>query len=188
MSARHTRHTHHRRAYTLFEIILVMAIIVVAASLTIPVVRTMLTDARISASADTVRGLMAEARARALAQGRPWRVGFIANTGVYQLAPDDASDWDNPIQEPAEQVDLIRDVLPKEIVFALNDSDIAGGKESGPAGSKWETAAVYLGDGSARDDTTVYFGKPSIVPMRIRVRSLTGAVVVEAPTQQMQMN
>src|SRR5471030_1390268 len=108
--------SYRRSAFTLMEIILVMVIFIIVASLSIPLIQTMLTDSRISASGDAVRGKMAEARARAMEEGRPWRFGFIPNSGIYQLAPEDSTDWDVPSQDLDERPDLIRDSLPKEIV------------------------------------------------------------------------
>jgi len=114
-------------------------------------------------------------------QGLPWKLGFIAKTGVFQLAPEGSSVWNGTDQTPTEEADLIRDELPKDIVFALNAGDISSATEPGAGGSKWEVIATYLPDGSARDDSMVYFGKPGIVPLRARVRALTGAVAVEVP-------
>jgi len=163
------------------EMLVVLALFVAVAALTVPSVQGLLSESRIAAASDTVRGAVAEARARAMEQGVPWRVGFIPNTNVYQLAPEDAQDWNSPDQSTSMTATLVRDQLPKDIIFALNDGDISGPSGASSPGSKWETIAVYLGDGSARDDTTTYFGKSGIVPMRIRLRALTGHVTVETP-------
>ena len=54
-------------------------------------------------------------------------------------------------------IDLIRDQLPGDLVFGLSMSDIAGGGAS--SGGGWETMAVYLPGGDAREDRTVYFAQ-----------------------------
>jgi len=114
-----------------------------------------------------------------MAEGRPWRLAFIANTGVYQLAPEDSSEWDSASQELVAKPDGIRDELPKDIVFSLNQDDILSSQQALPAGPGWETIAIYLPDGSARDDATVYFGKPGMGPNRAVLRGLTGSVSME---------
>src|SRR4051794_31773914 len=96
--------SYHRPAFTLIEMVLVMVIILIVAAISVPLIQTMLAESRIDASGDVVRGKMAEARARAMEEGRPWKFAFIVNTGVYQLAPEDSSEWDNPSQEPDERV------------------------------------------------------------------------------------
>jgi type II secretory pathway pseudopilin PulG len=168
-----------RSAYTLLEIILVMAVLVVVMGVSIPVAQTMFLDARISASADVLRAQMAEARSRAMEDGRPWRVGFLPNTGIYQLAPEDAPCWSNPDKASVEGVELIRGELPKEIIIALSYGGIADQKETPSAGGTWETMGIYLAEGYAREDATVYFGKPGLAPMRLQLRGLTGVVNIQ---------
>ena len=112
-------------------------------------------------------------------EGRPWKFGFIANTGVYQLAPEDSSVWDNPSTQLDQQADLIRDTLPQDIVFALTRADIISSSQPGGGGGGWETAAIFAPDGSALDDTVIYFGKPGASPLRAKLRALTGIVNIE---------
>ena len=177
-----TSRRHLRAAFTLIEIILVVVIFLIVASISIPMIQTTLMESRISASGDLVRGKMAEARARAMEEGRPWRFAFIANTGIYQLAPEDSNDWDTQAHEPDERLDLIRDSLPTDIVFALSRDEIFGSEQAGGQGSGWETAAIFMPDGAARDDTVIYFGKPGVAPLRAKLRALTGTASIETQT------
>lgn len=172
-----------RSAYTLMELILVVVILVAIAGISVPVLQTMLTDTSISASADQVQGLFAEARARAMDDGRAWKIGFRPGTGAYQLAPEDSQEWENLATGEAEAADYLRGELPKEILFALTHEEIISGQASQGSGN-WETIAVFLPNGSARDDTTVYFGKGGIAPMRAVLRGLTGSVAIEQFTRQ----
>lgn len=173
--------TTRRQAYTLIELMLVMALMVIATALSVPVIQTMLADARITASGDLIRARTADTRALAMEEGRPWKLGFIAGTGVFQLAPESSSAWDGANQDPVRQVDLIRDELPKDVIFALSAGDISGNIPPSSAGNSWETIAVYLPDGSARSDSTTYFGHQGIMPLRMVLRGLTGAVAIEVP-------
>jgi len=84
----------HRTAYTLLELMIVMALIVVVTSISVPVVRTMLDDARLEGATDMVRAKTAEARAYAMDTGKPWRLAYIPGTGVIQVAPEDSTDWE----------------------------------------------------------------------------------------------
>jgi len=170
-----------RPAYTLIEILCVLAIVVAAAAIGVPIFQSMIADARVSAAGDMVRGRLADTRSKALDEGRSWRLGFLANTGVFQLAPDDAPEWESPTTDLTRTPTLIRDELPKDVVFGVNQGDVMAAVHPGSPGSKWETIAVYKWDGSANDDTTVYFGKGGLVPMRVNVRALTGAVSIEVP-------
>jgi prepilin-type N-terminal cleavage/methylation domain-containing protein len=168
-----------RRAYTLLEIILVMALIVIMSAVAVPMMQSMLGDARVSAAGDLLRGQLAETRGNAMGEGRPWRLAFLPNTGVFQMAPEESSEWDNVVQDPILSPDVTRDALPKDIVMSLNQGDIMGNEKAIAAGSAWETIATYSPDGSARDDVTVYYGRPGFGPNRVVLRSLTGSVSME---------
>jgi prepilin-type N-terminal cleavage/methylation domain-containing protein len=169
-----------RSAFSLMELILVLAIVVIASAVAVPVVSTMIADSRMSAAGDQVRGGMAETRARAMDQCRPWRMAFLPGTGVYQIAPDDG-DWSGADHEPTEKVDLLRDQLPKGIVFGSSEHEISGGQGGSSGGGGWTTICVYKSDGTGQDDATTYFGKPGLIPMRIKMRAFTGSVTVETP-------
>jgi prepilin-type N-terminal cleavage/methylation domain-containing protein len=170
-----------RRAFTLIEIILVVMIILIVMALSIPVMRSMLTDSRTTAAGDMVRAKLAEARSRAMEDGRPWRVGFICGTGVIQIAPEDSQEWGQTGQDATEMVDLVRDLLPPEIVFGLSMDEIAGNTGDATPGGSWETMAVYLPAGDAREDRNVYFGKTGFYPRRVSLRCLTGVATIEDP-------
>src|ERR1700736_10447 len=91
---------HPRSAYTLMEIILVLAIIVIVSAIGIPVIQTMLDDARATAAGDMIRGKAAETRARAMETGKAWRLAYLPNTGVFQMAPEGVPEWDNMEHTP----------------------------------------------------------------------------------------
>jgi len=173
-----------RQAFTLMELMIVMALIVIIAGISIPVIQTMMTDSRITASGDMVRGRLADTRAKALEEGRPWRLAYLPGTGILQLAAEDSLEWGNADRDPVERLDLIRDELPTEIVFAKTHEEIMNSQGGGGGASgSWETIAIFMADGSARDDGAVYFGKPGMGPMRARIRGLTGGVTIETYMQ-----
>jgi prepilin-type N-terminal cleavage/methylation domain-containing protein len=172
-----------RAGYTFMEIVVVMAIIVVLASLSVPVISTMLADTRQTAAADMVQARLADTRARAMEEGRPWKLGYLASSGIYQLAPEDSDEWNNVQQEPIEQADCIRDQLPTDVIMAASAAEIRGGQGGGATGSMWETIGVYMPAGNARDDAKVYVGKAGFVPFCITLRALTGAVAVTIETE-----
>jgi type II secretory pathway pseudopilin PulG len=169
------------------EVMVVMAIIAVAGAIAIPVTFMMIDDWRASTSSDLVRGKAAEARAKAMETGKPWRFAFIPNTGVFQLAPDDATEWDGTDQSFIAQEELYRDSLPKDVYFGINAGDIRGGQQPGSPGSTWQTIAVYNYEGNAREDTIVYFGRMGTPPMAIEVRGLTGSVTARSAYEVTQM-
>src|SRR5438270_551029 len=147
-----------RHSYTLIELIIVVAIMVIAAGIAVPIIRSVLSDTRQSSSGDAVRAQLAETRARAMDEGRPWRLAYLPGTGFYQYAPEDA-DWSQVQTYPDLKVDLVRDSLPEGIIFGATQQEILNG--GGAAGSKWITIAVYLPAGNARppEDPTMDAGR-----------------------------
>ncbi len=172
-----------RAGFTLMELLMVMALIIIAAAVGIPVWQTMLADARQTSAGDMIRARMAETRARAMESGRPWRVACIPNTPVFQIAPDDSTVWEQMERTPKHEAELKRDELPKDIVFAINPGDIAGSPQPGTPGTEWHTLAVYQFDGSAREDSITYFGKMSLMPMGAELRGLTGSVTMKSAAE-----
>lgn len=172
-----------RTGYTLMEIVLVVALILISAAVAIPVWQSMLDDAKLTAASDLVRARMAQARARAMESGRPWRLACIPNTGVLQLAPEDSGEWDRMDRNVIKEAELQREELPKGIYFGTIPSDLLASRDPGSAGTTWQNLAVYLYDGSAREDTVIYFGKMSTMPMAAELRALTGSVTVRSPAE-----
>jgi hypothetical protein len=108
-------------------------------------------------------------------------MAFIPGTGVIQVAPEDSQEWDQMSQDIVERLDVIRDQLPQDVVFGKTMEEIAGNSGSPTAGNSWETLAVYLPAGDAREDRTSYFGTMGFYPRKAIVRGLTGAVSIEEP-------
>ena len=160
---------------------LVVAIIVIVAAVTVPVMQTMIGDAGTAGAADAIRGQLAEARARAMDEGRAWRLAVAPSSRTYQLAPEDSPDWTGtPSEEVIQKGSLIRGLIPKDTIFGTREEDIFPNDKPGPGSSAWVTVAVFLPDGSARDDGFIYVGTPGIRPMRVSVRALTGTASVES--------
>jgi type II secretory pathway pseudopilin PulG len=182
---------HPRPAFTLLEMILVVAIIMIAAALSLPVAQALLDDARETAAADMIRGKTAEARARAMETGKAWRLAFLPGTGVIQIAPDDSDEWGSSDHSTVDKDDLSRDEMPKNVVIGSSVGDIQGATSAGSGGAGWQTIAVYLYDGSVRADSdqqvlTTYFGKAGTAPMAVQIRVFTGSSAVLSAKETME--
>ena len=78
-----------RRAFTLFELLLVLALLVILAGLAIPSIDYMYADSRTMAAVDQVRSKWAAARGHAVGEGRAYRFSIMQNSGAFRVAPDD---------------------------------------------------------------------------------------------------
>jgi hypothetical protein len=182
-----------RHAYTLFELILVLAMVVVITAFVFPSVDAMYGNFRLTAAADTVRGAWAAARAHAMDEGRAYRFAVVPNMGNYRLAPDSADFWAGNGEPPtlAESSTpplVIEDALPKGVRFTTPDV-LGGGLEANndtilPAGTidpgQWARTVTFLPDGTAREDVEIVFHARGVRPAILRLRALTGAVTLKS--------
>ncbi|MCS7045933.1 MAG: prepilin-type N-terminal cleavage/methylation domain-containing protein [Gemmataceae bacterium] len=168
-----------RGGFTLLELMLVMAVMIIALSMAFPVFDALLASSRERAARDLVRARWAEMRARALEEGRPYRFAVTENTGKFRVAPDDEAYWSG--RSTGDGVDdrplIVEGELPQGILFTRDERAFAELTAAPPPGPEWgETIAVYLPDGTARGDAVIYFGKAGQRAIGLHLRGLTGAV------------
>jgi prepilin-type N-terminal cleavage/methylation domain-containing protein len=174
-----------RRGYTLFEIVIVVALLVLLAGLTIPSIESMYGDYRLQAAVDEVGGNWASLRARAIIEGRPYR--FAVNGDEFRGAPDDPAYWsggDPPVTGDSTATPLVvQDSLPRGIRFDNGDdssasgpADSAGNAGTSPSSDGWSTLAVFLPDGTADQDVQLVFRSPTAGPITLQLRALTGGM------------
>lgn len=178
-----------RRGFTLFELVLVVAILLITGATVMPMMQTLWGATPINAAADTIKARMAQARARAMAENRPYRFDAMDNSGTMRVAPDSAEFWDNGASDgstvpptdnnsgPAPLV--VDDQLPKDIRFCGSQS--AGTTDAQPqAGNSgsgnWVCPVVFLPDGTTRQDAEIAFTDGNGKPLVLRVQAATGAI------------
>jgi Tfp pilus assembly protein FimT len=173
----------------LLELSLVAAVLTILASLVYPSAKASLGYFKVNAAVDSVRGAWALARSRAIDDGRPYRFSVEPNGSHYRIAPDDSSYWPNanPSDDPLGKGMVLSQSLPEGVTFNVNGS--ANGLPSGgtanadssprAASGSWTTAAVFLPDGTARDDVQIVFQVRGARPMTLHLRGLTGSVSVQ---------
>src|SRR5690242_4803736 len=83
-----------RPAFTLIEMLLVVAVLIALGAVAYPTLSAMYGDVKIKAAADTVRASWTEARAHAIEDGRAYRFAVQPGTGKFRVAPDADGFWD----------------------------------------------------------------------------------------------
>jgi prepilin-type N-terminal cleavage/methylation domain-containing protein len=79
-----------RRGYTLYEMMLVMAIVLIIAALTSPLIfEGLRSEGDVNAASDLVRSRWADCRSQAIEEGRAYRFAVIPNTGKFKIEPFD---------------------------------------------------------------------------------------------------
>jgi hypothetical protein len=175
------------------ELVIVLAVIVVLATMIYPSLDAMYADYRLTAATDMIRAAWASARARASDEGRPYRFAIVPNKGNFRIAPDDHNFWgggDVPASDEGAPPPLIQEeALPKGVRFATPDMTAngppvsPGGESALPAGSiepsVWVGVVTFLPGGTAREDVEMTFFARGARPMTLRLRGLTGVVTMK---------
>lgn len=167
-----TRRLSSRPGYTLLEVTLVTALLGVMAALAYPAIDGMSGQHRLTASVDAVRAAWAQGRSRAIEEGRPYRFAF-SGPGHYRLAPEQPDYWSGSVP-PDSSRQVLEGDLPPGITFGTRPGSSSGQGSSG----EWSSLAVFLPDGTAREDVQLLFqvkGTPRTV---LQLRAMTGAVTV----------
>jgi type II secretory pathway pseudopilin PulG len=176
-----------RLGLTLMEMVIVVALIVAIAALTIPSLQDMYGNYVQESAADAVRAAWADAKSHALDEGRPYRFAIVAGMGNYRIAPDSGDFWashEMPAAVEGPSALVKQDALPRGIRFADPDSAAFGADESNdtalPADSvssdQWVPVVTFLPDGTADRNVEIVFQSRVASPLLLKLRAVTGSV------------
>jgi prepilin-type N-terminal cleavage/methylation domain-containing protein len=174
-----------RRGFTLFEMVIVLALILILAGLSIPSIESMYSDSKVQAAVDQVRGAWAGMRSHAISEGQSYRFSVSMNGSDFRAAPDRSEYWGGG--DPPEPTDannpplVLQGSLPRGIRFTSADAGAPGASDASAAstaGGSWSTVAVFLPDGTAQQDLEIVFRsrETGASPISLRLRALTGGV------------
>ena len=174
----------NRRGVTLFEMIVVLAVMVIAAALAVPTLSALSGGTPLNAAADTVKARWADARSRAVGEGRPYKFAVMQNTGKFRVAPDSSEFWDGSSATSGTSSSggnsqpplVVEGSLPQEMHF-VTAPDNGNGAAQGQSGSSdgWACPVVFLPDGTTEQDAQIAFGTKGGRPLVLKVQSATGA-------------
>ncbi|MGL4420608.1 MAG: pilus assembly FimT family protein [Gemmataceae bacterium] len=167
-----------RLGYTLLEIIVVMAAILILGAAILPTLSGIRGSTQSQAGADMLRSRLSEARAKAMEDGTPYRVAVATDGKKFRIAPDTMeATGAEPMMNDSGMGPLIReDDLPMtvqaQVVADENEQmmqDTAG----------WIRIATFLPDGTCKEDgVEIEVKEPGVAPFIVRLRGLTGAVSI----------
>jgi Tfp pilus assembly protein FimT len=189
-----------RGGYTLFEVVLVMGVLVLISAAAYPSLKNMYGFHKLNGAVDSVRGAWARARSRAIEEGRPYRFSVEPGGIHFRVAPDSDEYWkgSSPENDSQGKGMVLEHSLPSGVHFSVNSNangndngsdasastsrpgsaDSADEEKSKPSGN-WTTGAVFLPNGTARDDVKITFQVKGVRPKTLLLRGLTGSVSVQ---------
>jgi prepilin-type N-terminal cleavage/methylation domain-containing protein len=167
-----------RNGYTLFELILVLAILAIIGAIVAPNLGLMFSTTKVSAAADMVRARWADGKSRAQEEGRPYKFAVQIETGKFRIAPDSPEYWNGGAKGDSKTL-VLEDELPKDVIFAQGQNSGSNAQGSG----EWSHAVVFNPDGTASDDYNICFNAQGCRPVELRLRGATGSVTETNPDQ-----
>src|SRR5216684_1211228 len=90
-----------RSAFTLMELLLVMAMIVLVLAIAYPALDKYVAEARLQAGADHLRTRFAEARINAIESNQPYLFAVKPGESGYRLAPDNSDSTNGADMQPS---------------------------------------------------------------------------------------
>lgn len=176
-----------RGAFTLLEVMLVMALIAMLASLVVPSIRGFYKGEKLMAATDGVRAAAAQARLHAIDEGIPYRLCVVPGRGNYRAAPDTTESWNQGA--PGEEYPTVEGVVPNDIALRVqsqgqtvsvdSEGDSAVSFEVGDVPEDaWSVVAVFRPDGTADRTVEIICSTAHSLPLSITLRGLTGTTSV----------
>src|SRR3569623_1458285 len=189
--ARQRSKVRERSGFTLIEILLVLAIIIIAAAAVSPALRGVMRNARLRAAASDVRAALTKAHVTAMKTGRIHVFQYELGTRRYKLEPwisdDDAlesKDASGSAPPPPSVPAANEKSLPEETKFAAGDATVECRGETieqelqgTSGGAAWSRPILFYPDGSTAD-AFIVVGNEHNVGIRIDLRGHTAAVHV----------
>lgn len=200
-----------RRAFTLLEVLLTMALLVIVSSLAGIALQRPLARQRLKSAVDAVRTEWCEARNDAMKSGHTYAFRYVVHGDRYHLAPQDdqsavaapsaAQPSPSAAQPSASEDDALDDdplpppidkTLPHGIHFlpAEGNGDMAAlsddsETEGADEGNDWSDPIYFYADGST-SDARLLLAADRHSAMRLLLRGITGSVTVDDVTAMTQ--
>jgi hypothetical protein len=131
----------------------------------------------VKAGADVVRARMDDARANAIEDARPYRFSISIDGTRVRVTPEG---FEEGMVQPANDDEHPPFVCEDELPKGVTAVQIVDGAPMGDDGG-WIRVATFLPDGTCKEDhAIVEVREPSVHPMIVTLRGLTGSVSVKA--------
>ena len=165
-----------RPAYTLLELVVVLAVIAMFGGIVSTTLTGQSGNTKVKAGADDATGLIALARSHAIEEGRSYRLSVSPDGAKLRVSPDDPAALDATDDVDAPNPFVSERALADEVTV-LPIPTGTGVSAADPSG--WVRLATFLQDGTCREDLIRFeIREPGVNPLVVEIRGLTGHATV----------
>lgn len=172
-----------RAGYTLLEMVAVLAVLLIIGAVAVPTFSGFFGNTKQRAASDIIRTRLAEARAKAMERGTPFRVAINSDKTRIRVAPDTAEFSSTTADDPPAYDSTVTEDKLEEVTVELVQEE---GDDRTTDSGGWLTVATMRPDGSCKEAKTVTLTvkQSTFAPIQIQVRGLTGqARTISGPKQ-----
>lgn len=172
-----------RPGYTLLEMAAVLAVLLILGAVLGPSFSGFYGNTKQRAAADIIRTRLAEARAKAMERGTPFRVAINSDKTRIRVAPDTAEFASGTADDPPAFESTVTEDKFDEATVELTAEE--GDDRANDSGG-WLTVVTMKADGSCKEarPVTLIVKQADFAPIQIQVRGLTGqARTITGPKQ-----
>jgi prepilin-type N-terminal cleavage/methylation domain-containing protein len=166
-----------RSGVTLIELLLVLAILVLLAAVTLPSLTGLKGNSEQQAAVDQMRGRIADARGLAMQEAVPYRLALSSDGKKIRVAPDTPEFGSVACSDEAtggaKTIETTLTMCTVELEASVDEG------EASPTEDSWVTVATFLPNGTCREVLAVVrVMETGFPPIRIQIRGLTGTSTV----------
>ena len=178
-----------RKGFSLIEVCLVLALLVVIASIAMPMIGGSFNRQTLVSGADKLRSGLSRARLAAMQSGQTYGVRLEPKGRRYQILSLDQLSLpenqelapDNPDAEnsPSDLLRLSKNQLPAGVIFGRADvanSNQLAATVGDTTGGAWSSPILFRPDGTTSDATILLVNEPGQT-VRVTLRGLTGTAL-----------
>lgn len=179
----HRRYQCHCPGMTLVELLLVLVLLVIVASLAIPILDSSFSSVRLNRACDQVMADFSRARAEAIESGQIYQFLFAPKESNYKLGPWNELEDEVDSQQTVATTEKLwseEKTLPEQITFSDGQISIEtqlGEEESGSLltadSTEWSSPIFFFPDGSTSNASVLLENEQQLF-QRITLRALTG--------------
>lgn len=163
-----------RSGFTLLELCVVMAIIIILGGVFLPTIAAFRGNTQVKAAADNVRARMAQARMKAMDEGQAYRLSLSTDGRRVRVSAESVElTGESAGTEPGSGAFQAEEEFAQNVTAQLVD-------DAAIDTNGWKRLATFLPDGTCREEfVRIVLREPGVAPVQLTLRGLTGVVSSE---------